>query len=286
MDASELAQLIARAEQLSPERHPEQAVPLNRRIVQLDPDNAVAYLRLARALQTQRQFALAAAACQEALQRQPQSDVAYKRWQRIKEEWALARQAEALTSYGEALRCGMLARDQERIAEAIACLWRAVELSPTPRHAFLGYNKLASVYRSRKDLASLDRAARLYELVLRQDAGNRTARRGLTAILRAQQARQREGEREQQRTRQREQRKHYQERKRAGRQRGSASQSTKQPATLLEALQILNVRPPLSQAAIRRAYRMQARMAHPDHGGSHAAMVRLNAAYELALASI
>ena len=29
----------------------------------------------------------------------------------------------------------------------------------------------------------------------------------------------------------------------------------------------------------------QAFRAHPDHGGSHAAMVRINAAYELALAA-
>ncbi len=48
MDSPELAQLIATAEQLSPERYPDQAVALNQRVVQLDPQNAAAYVRLAR----------------------------------------------------------------------------------------------------------------------------------------------------------------------------------------------------------------------------------------------
>ena len=286
MNSPELAQLIARAEQLSPERHPDQAVQLNRQIVQLDPDNAAAYLRLARAFQTQRQFASATAACREALQRQPQSAIARKRWQRITEEWALAQQAETIASYDEAFRSGIAARDEERIAEAIACLWRAVELSPTARHAILCYHKLAAIYRSRKDLASLDRAARLYEWVLRQAPGNVTARRGLSAVLREQQARKREGERELRRARQRAQHQPRQERRRAGHQWRPTDQPIKQPATLAEALQVLNLRPPVSRAAIKRAYRAQARVVHPDLGGSHAAMVRLNAAYELALASV
>ena len=286
MDSLEFAQLLARAQQLSPERHPEQAVALNQRIVQMDPSNAAASLRLARGLQTLRQFAAAAAACQDALQRQPQSAVAQRRLQRISEEWALAQQAEAIATYDEALRRGLASKDEERVGEALASLWRAVDLSPSPRHAIRCHNTLAAVYRSKKDLASLDRAALLYELVLRQAPYNRTARRGLAAVLRDQQARQQESEREQRRQKLRAQQQSRQQRKNAEQQRQSTSSNTKNPETLEEALKMLNLKLPATPTQIKRAYRAQAQVAHPDHGGSHTAMVRLNAAYALALAAV
>lgn len=286
MDSQEFAQLLARAEQLSPERYPDQAIELNQRIVQLDPHNAAAFLRLARAFQTQRQFAAATEACQHALQQHPQSAVAQRRLQRITEEWEFARQAQSIATYEEASRRGAATKDQERLGEALAALWRAVELSPSPGQTIRCYNRLAAVYRSRKDLASLDRAARLYEGVLRQAPGNMTARRGLAAVLRDIRVRQQEGEREVRRQRQRAQWKHSQQRKQAGQQRKSASAPTKRAETLEEALRVLNVKPPITRATIKRAYRAQALVAHPDHGGSHAEMVRLNAAYELALASV
>ena len=44
MPASELAQLTAAAEQLSPERSPAEAVELNQQLLHLDPTNAVAHV--------------------------------------------------------------------------------------------------------------------------------------------------------------------------------------------------------------------------------------------------
>ncbi|MGH2478107.1 MAG: J domain-containing protein [Ktedonobacteraceae bacterium] len=55
------------------------------------------------------------------------------------------------------------------------------------------------------------------------------------------------------------------------------------PKSAAEALAILHVSPPASRDAVKRAYRAAAFKAHPDHGGSHAAMIRINAAYELAM---
>lgn len=69
-------------------------------------------------------------------------------------------------------------------------------------------------------------------------------------------------------------------------QQQAAHQSVKKPETLAEALQILKLRPPVTTTEIKHAFRVLAQVAHPDHGGSHAAMVILNAAYELALASV
>ena len=97
------ADLIATAEQLSPERLPDQAVELNQRLLQLDPTNAAAQVRLARAYQAQRKFAEAEAACQEALRLHPGSTVAKGRLQRITEGRTLAQQAQAVTSFEEAL---------------------------------------------------------------------------------------------------------------------------------------------------------------------------------------
>jgi membrane protein involved in colicin uptake len=62
-------------------------------------------------------------------------------------------------------------------------------------------------------------------------------------------------------------------------------QDVKLPRTVEEALAALHLTPPVTASDVKRAYRAQAFRAHPDHGGSHAAMVRINAAYELALAA-
>src|SRR5690349_15817236 len=103
MDSSELAKLLALADQLSPERYPERAIALNQRIVQLDPSNAAAYVRLARAYQTQRDFPAAVAACQDALRQNPESIAAQRRWQRIIEERELYQQVQKIETYEEAL---------------------------------------------------------------------------------------------------------------------------------------------------------------------------------------
>lgn len=298
MDSPELAQLIATAEQLSPERYPDQAVALNQRLVQLDPRNAAAYVRLARGYQAQRSFAAAIAACQNALRLQPESAAAQRRLQRVTEEWELARQAQAIAGYTEALSRGVAQKDEERLGEAIAYLWRAVDISATPLQAIRSRNALAAAYRSRKDPGSLDRAAALYEWVLRQAPGNATARRGLAAVLREQRAMGRgqwehtwrradtraraERDRRQEGERRRQQREYRSQRQ----QRKPAHQRMQKPATLAEALEILGLEPPVTREDIKRAYRKQAQVAHPDRGGSHVAMVIVNAAYELALASV
>jgi len=62
-------------------------------------------------------------------------------------------------------------------------------------------------------------------------------------------------------------------------------EEVKLPRTVEEALAILHLTPPVTASDIKRAYRIQAFKSHPDRGGSHAAMVRINAAYELALAA-
>ncbi len=286
MDSFELARLLVMADQLSPERYPERAIALNQRIVQLDPRNAAAYVRLARGYQARRNFSAAVAACRDALSHNPQSVAAQRRLQRITEEWELYQQVQAIETYEEALRRRVAYKDQEQIDGVIACLWRAVELSPSRRQAISCHNALAAAYRSKKDAASLDLAAVQYEWVLHQVPGNLTARRGLTAVLREQQVRQREGEREQRRQKQWAQRKSHHQRAQSEQHRKSAFAPVKQPMTLEEALKLLKLKPPATRSAIKRAYRAQAQVAHPDHGGSHEAMVRLNAAYALALASV
>ena len=62
-------------------------------------------------------------------------------------------------------------------------------------------------------------------------------------------------------------------------------EDVKLPRTDEEALAILHLTPPVTASDIKRAYRTQAFKSHPDRGGSHAAMVKINAAYELALAA-
>jgi FtsZ-interacting cell division protein YlmF len=55
----------------------------------------------------------------------------------------------------------------------------------------------------------------------------------------------------------------------------------KVPRTSQEAYAILALVPPVTLAEVKRAYRAKARECHPDHGGSHAQMVGINAAFEL-----
>jgi hypothetical protein len=56
-----------------------------------------------------------------------------------------------------------------------------------------------------------------------------------------------------------------------------------QSETYQEAFAVLLLPLTASLQEIKQAYRRQALQAHPDHGGSHAAMVSLNRGYELAL---
>jgi hypothetical protein len=49
MPTSDVAELITMAEQPSREQHPEQAAQLNQQLLALDPTNAAAQVRLARA---------------------------------------------------------------------------------------------------------------------------------------------------------------------------------------------------------------------------------------------
>jgi superkiller protein 3 len=184
MNTTDLSELIAQADRLSPERYPEQAMEINQQIVELDPQNAAAHVRLARAYQAARNFAAAAAACQDALKCNPQSAVAQRRLQRIQEEWALYKQAQEIKTYDEALQRGVANKDEELVGLAIACLWRAVELSTSRSQSIICRNALAAAYRSKKDPASLDRAVSLYELVLKHAPGNLAAMTGLAAVWR------------------------------------------------------------------------------------------------------
>jgi len=86
---------------------------------------------------------------------------------------------------------------------------------------------------------------------------------------------------EQQRTR----RERRRTQKQAAQRRKAAYQAIKKPTTQAEALAILNLKLPVTRATIKSAFRAQAQVLHPDHGGSHESMIILNAAYELALAS-
>src|SRR6185437_6829408 len=148
--------------------------------------NAAAYVRLARAYQAQRKFAEAKAACQEALRLNPGSTVAKQRLQRIIEEWALAQQAQEVSSFEEALRRGLEQKADEYAGLAIAYLWRAVELSTSRWQSVLSRTALGAAYRARKDPLSLERAAAQYELVLRRVPDDLPAKTGLAAVLRDQ----------------------------------------------------------------------------------------------------
>jgi hypothetical protein len=59
-------------------------------------------------------------------------------------------------------------------------------------------------------------------------------------------------------------------------------EEVKLPRTSQEAFAILELVPPVSLADVKRAYRAKALKCHPDRGGSHAQMVVINAAFELA----
>lgn len=82
-----------------------------------------------------------------------------------------------------------------------------------------------------------------------------------------------------------EQRKRRRAKMQAEHERKTAYHLIKKPTTLAEALKVLKLQFPVTRYEITRAFRVQAQVVHPDHGGSHEAMVILNAAYELALAS-
>jgi hypothetical protein len=59
-------------------------------------------------------------------------------------------------------------------------------------------------------------------------------------------------------------------------------EEVKLPRTSQEAFRILSLEPPVSLTDVKRAYRRKAFRCHPDRGGSHAQMVVINAAFELA----
>jgi tetratricopeptide (TPR) repeat protein len=161
-------------------------VEVNQHILQFDPSNAAAHVRLARAYQVQRKFAEAKAACQEALRLNPGSAVAKQRLQRNAEEGALAAQAQVVTSFEEALRRGLEQKEEEYSGLAIAYLWRAVELSTARSQSVRCRTALGAAYRALEDQLSLSRAAAQYELILQHVPGDLPAMTGLAAVLRDQ----------------------------------------------------------------------------------------------------
>ena len=101
---------------------------------------------------------------------------------------------------------------------------------------------------------------------------------------RAEEERRRADEQRKERER-RKQQQAEEERRRAAQQKTPKREEVKLPRTLEEALALLHLRTPVTTSDVKRAYRMQALKCHPDRGGSHAAMIQINAAYELALAA-
>jgi FtsZ-interacting cell division protein YlmF len=95
----------------------------------------------------------------------------------------------------------------------------------------------------------------------------------------------REQETEQQRQKRREQREKRQQKKAEKQRKTRNREEVTLPKTFEEALALLHLTAPVTASEIKRAYHAQAFHAHPDRGGSHAAMVTINAAYELALAA-
>lgn len=95
----------------------------------------------------------------------------------------------------------------------------------------------------------------------------------------------REQETKQQRQKRREQREKRQQKKAEEQRKAPNREEATLPKTFEEALALLHLTAPVMASDIKRAYRTQAFHAHPDRGGSHAAMVTINAAYELALAA-
>ena len=75
-----------------------------------------------------------------------------------------------------------------------------------------------------------------------------------------------------------------QQTKRQNRQPGREEkrEEAKLPRTPQEAFRILSLVPPVTLNDVKRAYRAKAFTCHPDRGGSHAQMVVINAAFELA----
>lgn len=52
------------------------------------------------------------------------------------------------------------------------------------------------------------------------------------------------------------------------------------PTELRHALELLGVKPPITEPTLKRAYRQRSIESHPDTGGSHEAFIRVNEAYE------
>lgn len=97
--------------------------------------------------------------------------------------------------------------------------------------------------------------------------------------------RRREQETAQQRETRHEQREKRQQKKAEEQRKAPKREEATLPKTFEEALALLHLTAPVTASDIKRAYHTQAFRAHPDRGGSHAAMVTINAAYELALAA-
>ncbi|MGH2496584.1 MAG: J domain-containing protein [Ktedonobacteraceae bacterium] len=95
--------------------------------------------------------------------------------------------------------------------------------------------------------------------------------------------RRREQETEQQHQKRREQRKKRQPKKAGEERKAPNREEVTLPTTLAEALALLHLTAPVTSRDVKRAYHTLAFRAHPDHGGSPGAMVKINAAYELAL---
>jgi hypothetical protein len=100
-------------------------------------------------------------------------------------------------------------------------------------------------------------------------------------------------ERQEQQTRQQyEQKSGWQQETSSGQRAGTGSQKQQQPPpkreeiklprTSGEAFALLGISPPVTHDMVKRAYREKAKQCHPDMGGSHAQMVVINAAFELA----
>jgi hypothetical protein len=91
--------------------------------------------------------------------------------------------------------------------------------------------------------------------------------------------------REQEAGPQRQQREKRQQKKAKEERKTASCEKVTLPKTFEEALALLHLLAPVTSDEIKRAYRAQALRAHPDKGGSHAAMVCINAAYQVALAA-
>ncbi len=84
------------------------------------------------------------------------------------------------------MRRGKAQKDAEYGGQAIAYLWRAVELSTSRWQSVQSRTALGAAYRAMQDLLSLERAAAQYRLVLQHVPDDLPAKTGLAAVLRDQ----------------------------------------------------------------------------------------------------